>query len=87
MESIFFWGNVIPRALGRVGGTVLDSILGLVTLCLEPFLLPLTLIWYAMATFLCGRLALGRKLYQALSIGITLAVVMGTPAGDMNTAL
>ena len=37
--------------------------------------------------FLCGWLALGKRPYQALLIGITLAVVVGAPAGDMNTAL
>ena len=34
-----------------------------------------------------GWLALGKKPYQALLIGITLAVVVGAPAGDMTTAL
>ena len=29
----------------------------------------------------------GKKPYQALLIGITLAVVVGAPAGDMTTAL
>jgi uncharacterized membrane protein YccC len=37
--------------------------------------------------FLCGWLALGKKPYQSLLIGITLAVVIGAPTGDMNTAL
>ena len=37
--------------------------------------------------FLCGWLALGKKPYQALLIGITLAVVVGAPPGDMTTAL
>jgi uncharacterized membrane protein YccC len=31
--------------------------------------------------FLCGWLALGKKPYQALLIGITLAVVVGAPPG------
>ena len=37
--------------------------------------------------FLCGGLALGKKPYQALLIGMTLGVVVGAPAGDMTTAL
>lgn len=37
--------------------------------------------------FLCGWLALGKKPYQALLIGITLSVVVGAPPGDMHTAL
>jgi len=45
------------------------------------------LLWCAAAMFLCGWLALGKKPYQALLIGITLAVVVGAPAGDMTIAL
>jgi uncharacterized membrane protein YccC len=44
-------------------------------------------LWCAAAMFLCGWLALGKRPYQALLIGITLAVVVGAPPGDMNTAL
>lgn len=87
MGPISFWGNVVPRAFERIGGTILGSVLGLVALRLELFSLPLMLIWCAVAMFLCGWLALGKKPYQALLIGITLAVVVGAPAGDMNTAL
>ncbi|MDI5403844.1 FUSC family protein, partial [Salmonella enterica subsp. enterica serovar Lubbock] len=67
--------------------TILGAALGLVALRLELFSLPLMLVWCAIAMFLCGWLALGKKPYQALLIGITLAVVVGAPAGDMNTAL
>ena len=87
MGPISFWGNVVPRAFERIGGTILGSVLGLVALRLELFSLLLMLIWCAVAMFLCGWLALGKKPYQALLIGITLAVVVGAPAGDMNTAL
>ena len=87
MGPISFWGNVVPRAFERIGGTILGSVLGLVALRLELFSLPLMLIWCAVAMFLCGWLALGKRPYQALLIGITLAVVVGAPAGDMNTAL
>ncbi|HBY2309206.1 TPA: FUSC family protein [Klebsiella pneumoniae] len=61
MGPISFWGNVVPRAFQRIGGTILGSALGLV--------------------------ALGKKPYQALLIGITLSVVVGAPPGDMHTAL
>jgi uncharacterized membrane protein YccC len=44
-------------------------------------------LWCAAAMFLCGWLALGKKPYQALLIGITLSVVVGAPPGDMHTAL
>ncbi|MGK0703486.1 FUSC family protein [Yokenella regensburgei] len=87
MGPISFWGNVVPRAFERIGGTILGSALGLVALKLELMSLPLMLIWCAAAMFLCGWLALGKKPYQALLIGITLAVVVGAPPGDLTTAL
>lgn len=87
MGPISFWGNVVPRAFERIGGTILGSALGLIALKLELYSLPLMLLWCAAAMFLCGWLALGKKPYQALLIGITLAVVVGAPTGDMNTAL
>lgn len=77
MGPISFWGNVVPRAFERIGGTILGAALGLVALRLELFSLPLMLVWCAVAMFLCGWLALGKKPYQALLIGITLAVVVG----------
>jgi len=87
MGPISFWGNVVPRAFQRIGGTILGSALGLVALKLELISLPLMLLWCAGAMFLCGWLALGKKPYQALLIGITLGVVVGAPPGDMTTAL
>ena len=87
MGPISFWGNVIPRAYQRIGGTALGSVLGLIALKLELISLPLMLIWCAASMFLCGWLALGKKPYQALLIGVTLGVVVGAPAGDMTTAL
>lgn len=35
MGPISFWGNVVPRAFQRIGGTILGSGLGLVALKLE----------------------------------------------------
>jgi len=87
MGPISFWGNVVPRAFERIGGTIFGSALGLIALKLEVISLPLMLLWCAAAMFLCGWLALGKKPYQALLIGITLAVVVGAPAGDMQIAL
>lgn len=87
MGPISFWGNVVPRAFERIGGTIFGAALGLVALKLELISLPLMIVWCAVAMFLCGWLALGKKPYQALLIGITLAVVVGAPAGDMHTAL
>jgi uncharacterized membrane protein YccC len=87
MGPISFWGNVVPRAFERIGGTVLGSALGLIALKLELISFPVMLAWCGAAMFLCGWLALGKRPYQALLIGITLAVVVGAPAGDMTTAL
>lgn len=78
MGPISFWGNVVPRAFERIGGTVLGSILGLIALQLELISLPLMLVWCAAAMFLCGWLALGKKPYQGLLIGVTLAIVVGS---------
>ncbi|WP_250206111.1 FUSC family protein, partial [Escherichia coli] len=75
MGPISFWGNVVPRAFERIGGTVLGSILGLIALQLELISLPLMLVWCAAAMFLCGWLALGKKPYQGLLIGVTLAML------------
>jgi uncharacterized membrane protein YccC len=80
MGPISFWGNVVPRAFERIGGTVLGSALGLIALKLELISFPVMLAW-------CGRYVplrlagVGQKPYQALLIGITLAVVVGAPAG------
>ncbi len=61
MGPISFWGNVVPRAFERIGGTILGAALGLVALRLELFSLPLMLVWCAIAMFLCGWLALREK--------------------------
>lgn len=87
MGPISFWGNVVPRAFQRIGGTILGSALGLIALKLELISLPLMLMWCAAAMFLCGWLTLGKRPYQALLIGITLGVVVGAPPGDLHTAL
>lgn len=55
---------------------MLGSILGLIALQLELISLPLMLVWCAAAMFLCGWLALGKKPYQGLLIGVTLAIVV-----------
>ena len=53
MGPISFWGNVVPRAFERIGGTILGSALGLVALKLELISLPIMLLWCAVAMFLC----------------------------------
>ncbi|WP_406705222.1 FUSC family protein [Sodalis sp.] len=87
MGHISFWGNVLQRALQRIAGTVCGAASGLIALRLELFSLPVMLAWYGLVMFICGYLTLGKRLYMALLIGITLAVVCGAGGGDMRTAL
>ncbi|MFS2224623.1 FUSC family protein [Pantoea sp. B65] len=87
MGPISSWGNVLPRAVQRIGGTLFGSISGLIALKLELISVPGMLVWCTVVMFICGYLTLGKHPYMALLIGITLAVVCGAPAGDMETAL
>ncbi|WP_313048584.1 FUSC family protein [Atlantibacter subterraneus] len=87
MVPISFWGNVVPRAFERIGGTIFGASVGLIALKLELISLPIMLLWCALAMFICGYLTLGKRPYQALLIGITLSVVVGAPAGDLQIAL
>ncbi|MTD26372.1 FUSC family protein [Erwinia sorbitola] len=87
MGPISSWGNVFPRAVQRIGGTIFGSISGLIALKLELISLPVMLVWCAVVMFICGFLTLGKHPYMALLIGITLAVICGGIPGDMTTAL
>lgn len=87
MGPMSFWGNVLQRVLERITGTVLGSVSGLIALWLELYSFPLMLVWCGIVMFVSGYLTLGKRPYMALLIGITLAVVVGAPPGDMNTAL
>lgn len=87
MGPISSWGNVFPRALQRIGGTIFGSVSGLIALKLEVISLPGMLVWCTIVMFLCGFLTLGKHPYMALLIGITLAVICGAPPGDLTTAL
>jgi len=87
MGPISSWGNVFPRAVQRIGGTIFGSISGLIALKLELISLPVMLIWCAAVMFISGFLTLGKHPYMALLIGITLAVICGGVPGDMTTAL
>ncbi|WP_067708323.1 MULTISPECIES: FUSC family protein [unclassified Erwinia] len=87
MGPISSWGNVFPRAVQRIGGTIFGSVSGLIALKLELISLPVMLGWCTVVMFLCGFLTLGKHPYMALLIGITLAVICGAPPGDMTTAL
>lgn len=87
MGPISFWGNVLSRALQRVVGTIFGAACGVVALYLELYALPLMLAWCSAIMFLCGYLALGKRPYAGLLIGITLAVTMGARPGDIEMAL
>jgi len=87
MGPISFWGNVLSRALQRVVGTIFGAACGVVALYLELYSLPLMLVWCSAIMFLCGYLALGKRPYVGLLIGITLGVIVGGVPGDIETAL
>ncbi|WP_213991112.1 FUSC family protein [Sodalis sp. dw_96] len=87
MGPISFWGNVLQRAGQRIIGTIFGAASGLIALRLELYSLPIMLAWCGVVMFVCGYLTLGKRPYMALLIGITLAVVCGAGAGDMQTAL
>ncbi len=87
MGPISYLGNVIPRAFERMAGTVTGALLGIIALHIEVYSLPLMLLWCGCAAFFCGYLAMSKRPYAALLVGITLAVVSSAPAGDMQTAL
>ncbi|CCG87663.1 FUSC family protein [Erwinia piriflorinigrans] len=87
MGPVSSWGNVFPRALQRIGGTLFGSIAGLIAIRLELYSLPFMLVWCAIVMFISGFLTLGKHPYMALLIGITLGVVCGGVPGDMTTAL
>ncbi|EHI5874233.1 FUSC family protein [Salmonella enterica] len=87
MGPISFLGNVLIRAIQRIMGTVFGAASGLVALYIEIYSLPLMLVWCALVMFMCGMLALGKRPYMGLLIGITLAIVCGAGPGEMDTAL
>lgn len=87
MGPVSFVGNVVPRALERIAGTVAGALLGIIGLHIEIFSLPLMMLWCGGAAFLCGYLTMSKRPYAALLIGITLAVVSSAPVGDIQTAL
>lgn len=87
MGPLSYLGNVVPRAIQRIGGTILGSCLGLIGLQIELYSLPLMFFWCFLSMVFCGFLTLGKRPYQALLIGITLAIVIGGPVEDIDTAV
>lgn len=87
MGPISTWGNVLPRARERMIGTVLGMIAGLIALEIECYSLIAMLLWCGIVMIYAGIKTLGNHPYIALMTAITLGVVIGTPAGDLNMAL
>ncbi|CAD5360587.1 membrane protein [Enterobacter hormaechei] len=87
MGPVSYMGNVLPRAIERIAGTLTGAVFGIIALHLEIYSLTLMLLWCGIAAFICGYLALSKYPYAALLIGVTLAVVGSAPAGDIQTAL
>ncbi|MDE4730362.1 MULTISPECIES: FUSC family protein [Klebsiella pneumoniae complex] len=87
MGPVSYVGNVIPRAIERIAGTLTGAVFGIVALHLEIYSLTLMILWCGFAAFFCGYLSLSKHPYAALLIGITLAVVSSAPTGDIQTAL
>lgn len=87
MGSVSDWGNVLPRAVQRIVGTLFGSLSGLIALKIELYSTNLMLLWCAMVLFIASYFALGKRPYTALMTAITLSVVVGSPAGDFDTAL
>ncbi len=87
MGPISYWGNVFPRALQRIMGTCLGAASGIVALWLQQYSTVAMLLWCALAMFVCGYVALGRRPYVGLLIGITLAVVLGAHQGEFMQAV
>ncbi len=87
MGPISTLGNVFPRAIQRIGGTIAGSISGFIAPRLEMISLPGMLAWCAVIAFISGYLTLGKHPYMALLIGITLCVVVGAPMGDFTVAM
>ena len=81
MGPISFWGNVLPRALQRVVGTIFGAACGVVALYLSSHL-PLMLVWCCAIMFLCGYLALGKR-----PVGLLISITLGSSsAGCRETS-
>lgn len=87
MGPFSYWGNVMSRAIQRCGGTIIGAIVGLCALLIEHYSLPLMTVWCSLAMFAGGYLALGKRPYMGLLIGITLCAVTGTATDHIEEAL
>lgn len=81
-----YLGNVAIRAAQRLAGTVIGSVSGLIALQIEIYSFPLMLVWCAIVMFVCGYMAIGKRSYVGILIGITLCVITASPQGDMDSA-
>ncbi|KUE79255.1 hypothetical protein ATO46_19090 [Aeromonas schubertii] len=82
-----YWGNIVTRTWHRVLGTCVGAALGMVALYLLGSLPWLGMIWCAAVMVACGYVALGKRPYVGLLLGITLAVIVGPHPSSMEAAL
>ena len=75
------------RAAQRIAGTFLGAAIGLLALWVETFSQPAMIVLCAFGASLCGYFYHSRHPYAALIMGVTMAVVVNAPAGDIHTAL
>ncbi|MDV5168563.1 FUSC family protein [Photobacterium rosenbergii] len=87
MGSISYLGNVQVKAINRLIGTALGAFFGVIALLISHWSLSLMYIWCAVAMFICGYFALGKRAYAGLVIGITLSVVIGVAEQNLSLAL
>lgn len=79
--------GLLYRAAQRIAGTLIGAAIGLLALWVETFSQPAMIVLCAFGASLCGYFYHSRHPYAALILGVTMAVVVNAPAGDIHTAL
>lgn len=82
-----YWGNIVTRTWQRVLGTCVGAALGVVALYLFQYVDWLGMLWCGAVMVACGYMALGKRPYVGLLLGITLAVVVGPHPSTIDAAL
>ncbi|EAA8200105.1 FUSC family protein [Salmonella enterica] len=79
--------HIFFRIGERVLGTLTGSAIGVIALFLEKidFLLMVPVV--AFGAFVCGYFAKSKLPYASIIVGVTLAVIINAPAGDIHIAL
>lgn len=82
-----YWGNIVTRTWHRVIGTCIGAALGMVALYLLGYQPWLGMAWCGVVMVACGYVALGKRPYVGLLLGITLAVIVGPYPSSEQDAL